>query len=67
MSKTNTDKSRTGRYLEKNQNATPAPASQLPPSKKRRTAFRKRACARVSKVREKGEGGWNKCPGQNIT
>jgi hypothetical protein len=32
-----------------------------------RTAFRKRECARVSKVGEKGEGGWNKWPGQNIT
>ena len=47
--------------------STPAPASQLPPPKKMRTAFRKRECARVSKVGEKGEGGWNKWPGQNIT
>jgi hypothetical protein len=36
--------------------STPAPASQLPPPKKMRTAFRKRECARVSKVGEKGEG-----------
>jgi hypothetical protein len=47
--------------------STPAPASQLPPPKKMRTAFRKRECARISKVGEKGEGGWNKWPGQNIT
>ena len=36
--------------------STPAPASQLPPPKKMRTAFRKRECARVSKVGGKGEG-----------
>ena len=47
--------------------STPAPASQLPPPKKMRTAFRKRECARVSKVGEKGEGDWNKWLGQNIT
>ena len=36
--------------------STPAPASQLPPSKKMRTSFRKRECARVSKVGKKGGG-----------
>lgn len=44
--------------------STPAPASQLPPPKKMRTAFRKRECAKVSKVGEKGEGGIH---GQAIT